>query len=141
MREFQSGCPLTLALSHVGERGWIWRGHRLRFPLSHGPSPVQALEPSPTEGRGDWRPSAPRASPAFASLRVLPSGAWALRKGRVRSPSGKEGGCVVCFLGLVVFMCWVLGLGARIKVNEGCLFGKLEKVIFHENDYQLDRFA
>ena len=22
--------PLTLALSHVGERGWLWRGHPLR---------------------------------------------------------------------------------------------------------------
>ena len=77
--------------------------------------PGAGSKPSPTWGRGDWRPSAPRASPAFASLRVLPSGAWALRKGRVRSPSGRKGGVLFAFWGWW-FLCvgfWVWGLESR----------------------------
>ena len=87
---------------------------------------------------------APVRTPGIPCVRFAPRpsvGRLGFAKGTGPLPLRNEGGCVVCFLGLVVFMCWVLGLGARIKVNEGCLFGKLEKVIFHENDYQLDRFA
>ena len=93
---------------------------------------------------GGERGLAPVRPPGIPCVRFAPRpsvGRLGFAKGTGPLPLRKEGGCVVCFLGLVVFVCWVLGLGARIKVNEGCLFGKLEKVIFHENDYQLDQFA
>ena len=84
-------------------------------PLHRRFKPGAGSSPLPRRGEGIVAPVRPRASPAVASLRVLPSGAWALRKGRVPSSSGKEGGVLFAFWGWW-FLCvgfWVWGLESR----------------------------